>query len=946
MEKLNDNTVPLLGHYLPCSDQSIRFALNEQAAIRRDAPHKRLGELLLEHQLISAQELAVALRAQRVDRLRNCSLFAGFPAEALASLANVFEELTVDDGELLAGEGAQEGELLVLTVGEAEVFRLCDEETVSLGVVNVGEAVGVMGYLFGGLRAASARAIGRCELLRAPYDHLRPLIDDPKLAHMFLSAASWFLRHRSLIYLNLYEEQRRYLLDMERSLQNINEFLDLSEISALGAGIEGLIERLVHAVSNLIDADRASLFLVDPVAGDLWSKVAQGLEDREIRFQMGEGVVGWVAQHKELVNIQNTDVDDRFQSAVDQRTGYHTRTILCAPIWSLNNELLGVLQVLNKRNGFFNDHDEMLLRACTYQAAVAVENFNLYHKMSVNHRKMSVLLELSTSIGDTLDLNTLIQKVVSRTADAMQCDGSSFFVVDEENQELWSMEMHGSQLKEIRFPISTGLAGHAASTGEVVKIRDAYEDARFNRAFDQQTDYRTRSVLCVPVINREERITGVIQCLNKREGVFDDDDVLLLQAIASQIGVSLENAQLHARTVEMRNYLESVQQSIASCILTLDEHYQVVMVNRAAETLFSGMGLKGPDRDIRHILGETNAGLRQMIDEGYDTRRSLSQYDVHLLRSPGDTSTINISVLPLNDADGVFKGLVIAIEDITRENRVKHAFSHYLAPSVIDEMLADPANLSLGGKKREITVLFTDIEGFTSTAEALDPEALVYLLNEYLDETCEIVLRYNGTIDKIVGDALHVLFNAPLEQADHAERAIRCALELDACCRALRTRQRQRGAAFGRTRIGINTGSCVVGNFGGASRFDYTAHGDAINTAARLEGVNKYVGTTICVSESAMIQCKEIDYRPIGQLVMYGKTKPIDVYEPLASSAPTIGRLPLYLEAYEDMALGKPKAVEAFENLARLYPEDGLVNFHASRLRAGQAGTLIRMVDK
>ena len=95
------------------------------------------------------------------------------------------------------------------------------------------------------------------------------------------------------------------------------------------------------------------------------------------------------------------------------------------------------------------------------------------------------------------------------------------------------------------------------------------------------------------------------------------------------------------------------------------------MVNRAAETLFSGMGLKGPDRDIRHILGETNAGLRQMIDEGYDTRRSLSQYDVHLLRSPGDTSTINISVLPLNDADGVFKGLVIAIEDITRENRVK-----------------------------------------------------------------------------------------------------------------------------------------------------------------------------------------------------------------------------------------------------------------------------------
>ncbi len=923
------------------------FALDRQASIPNRTRHKRLGEVLLEHRLITPEELEASLRAQRVDRLRSCSLFADFPSEALAKLSDAFEEQTLEDGELLVRQGRSEADLHVLASGELEAFYVGDDhETAPLGVINAGEAIGVTGYLFGGMQIASARAVKRCQVLRAPYDHLRRLMDSPKLAHMFLVAASWALRHRGLLYLNFYQEQRQHLHDVERSLQHINDFLDLSEISAVGTGIEGLIERLVHAVSNLTDADRASLFLVDPANGELWSKVAQGLEVREIRIKPGEGVVGWVAQHKALVNIPDADADDRFQSAVDHRTGYRTRTILCAPIWSLHNEFLGVLQVLNKRHGPFNDHDETLIRGFTYQAAIAVENFNLYHKMMVNNRKMAVLLELATSIGDTLDLSTLIRKIVIRTADAMLCDGSSLFVVDEASKELWSMEVHGTELKEIRFPMSTGLAGHTATTGEVVNIRDAYEDGRFNRAFDRQTGYRTQSVLCVPVVNRDEAITGVIQCLNKRDGAFDDGDVQLLQAIASQISVSLDNAQLHARAVETRNYLESVQQSIASCILTLDEHYQVVIANRATESLLQGMGLQGPNRDIRHILGTANAGLCHMIDEGYEKRTPLTRYDVNLTRSPGDASTVNISVLPLNDAEGAFNGLVLAIEDITREYQVKHAFSHYLAPSVIDEMLADPANLSLGGKKREITALFTDIEGFTSMSETLDPEDLFHLLNEYFDETCDIVFRYNGTIDKIVGDALHVLFNAPLEQADHAEKAIRCAMELDACCQALRERQRQRGPALGRTRIGINTGPSIVGNFGGTTRFDYTAHGDAINTAARLEGANKYVGTHICVSASAMVGCQDIEFRPIGRLVLKGKTNPIDVYEPLAPSVTAVTRLPAYLEAFEDMALGMPKAVEAFEDLARRYPEDGLVNFHASRLRAGQTGTIIQMTEK
>lgn len=278
--------------------------------------------------------------------------------------------------------------------------------------------------------------------------------------------------------------------------------------------------------------------------------------------------------------------------------------------------------------------------------------------------------------------------------------------------------------------------------------------------------------------------------------------------------------------------------------------------------------------------------------------------------------------------------------------RVRHAFSHYLSPNVIEEMLSDFSNLSLGGKKREITAMFTDIEGFTSFSEALEPEELVHLLNEYFDQTCDIVLRYNGTIDKIVGDSLHVLFNAPVDQVSHASDAIKCALELDACCTALREEQSKRGAALGRTRIGINTGFSVVGNFGGAARFDYTAHGDAIDTAARLEGANKYVGTRLCVSASTMMQCKDVESRPIGWLLLKGKSNPIEVYEPLAPSAAPIAYNSAYLEAYEQMAQHKLEALERFEALARQYPEDDLISYHANRLRAGGTGAMVEMVDK
>ena len=279
--------------------------------------------------------------------------------------------------------------------------------------------------------------------------------------------------------------------------------------------------------------------------------------------------------------------------------------------------------------------------------------------------------------------------------------------------------------------------------------------------------------------------------------------------------------------------------------------------------------------------------------------------------------------------------------------RIRSAFGQYLAPAVVQQLVDHPDKLRLGGERREVTFLFTDLAGFTSLAEGLEPARLVHLLNAYLDGTCRIVLKHGGTIDKIVGDALHVMFNAPGNQPDHTERALRCALELDEFCCNFAREQRSLGVDLGDTRIGINTGETVVGNFGGAMRFDYTAHGDAINIAARLESVNKHFDTRICVSETTRDRCTDPHhYRPIGELVLKGKSEGLGAYELLSDTRAKAPEIVDYTRAYRLLESSTPDAAAAFAELADRYPHDGLIAFYAIRLEAGMESTVIRLTEK
>lgn len=241
---------------------------------------------------------------------------------------------------------------------------------------------------------------------------------------------------------------------------------------------------------------------------------------------------------------------------------------------------------------------------------------------------------------------------------------------------------------------------------------------------------------------------------------------------------------------------------------------------------------------------------------------------------------INI-VYPVLNGFSVYISLTIYkyITEEKEKKKIRSAFSYYVAPAVVNEMLKNPEKLKLGGDKKELTVLFSDIRGFTSISEKMDPEELVKLLNEYLTEMTNIVFRHGGTLDKYMGDAIMAIYGAPLEQEDHAHRACRTALDMLKSLELLNQKWQREGKKRLEIGIGINTGDMMVGNMGSLQRFDYTVMGDAVNLGSRLEGANKSYMTNILISETTYEKVKE-DFicLEVDSVRVKGKALPVKVY--------------------------------------------------------------------
>jgi adenylate cyclase len=725
--------------------------------------------------------------------------------------------------------------------------------------------------------------------------------------------------------------------------QNVREMEVLLRLSRQISTIESLDElwqTIVDLCAKETDSERGTLFLNDPETGELYSRVAQGLGIPEIRIMNTAGVAGHVFGTGQGVIIDDAYSNPMFDRTIDEETQYVTRNLACAPI-RFKGEIMGVLQMLNKRSSAYTKEDLRLLEAMAEQTAITLRSVLFRENTKALREQEMKFLGFVAELSSDFDLGTVLTKIVTEAATMLKADRATLFLHDEKRKELFSRVAMGHSMSEIRIPNHVGIAGAVFTSGETINLPYAYADLRFNPASDKRTGYFTRSILCVPIVKKEGKIIGVTQALNKRGGPFTKEDEARLKAFTARLAISLENAKLFEDIQNMKNYNESMLHSMSTGVLTLNEEGAIATCNAAGLEILKAQPSEILSKSAHEFFSGPNAWVEERIQTVNQTLRSDIRMDAEMMVADQKIS-VNLTVLPLMAEDEStgkqsHLGSLLMIEDISTEKRMKSTMSRYMDPGIADQLLAGGDEV-LGGKSVEATVLFSDIRGFTSLSEELGPQPTVALLNEYFTIMVECVQKQGGMLDKFIGDAIMAVFGLPVRNEDDADRGVRAAVSMISGLRRWNQQRVAAGKAPLDMGIGINTDKVVSGNIGSPKRMDYTIIGDGVNLASRLEGACKQYGSHILITENTVQNLRgTYRMREVDRVVVKGKHQPVPIYEILDYHSEET--FPHMMDAVNAFKSGLTyyrsrqwdKAIDGFAEASFLHPQDQLPRIYVER---------------
>ncbi|KAH6584178.1 hypothetical protein BASA61_007619 [Batrachochytrium salamandrivorans] len=645
--------------------------------------------------------------------------------------------------------------------------------------------------------------------------------------------------------------------------EKIEILLEIISCISLDLSLDDAVEQLINDASRLVDCELVLFYLVDRETDELVAYEAHSMSmdscEREVmgkaNFPPGYGIAGHAAQIGKLVCVRDPLQSEMFHEDIDYRGGNgKARSLICIPICTEDGTPFGVLELVNKlgpndKNEYFTHEDEYLLKVLGISAGAMMANANIYENMLNTQKKVEVLLETTRSLGSILDIDVLVKMIMHSAKDLLSADRCTLFLNDNEQKQLLALIQGRDSLQEIRIPRNAGIAGDVFMSGRKISNDSCFDISSISN-FEIQ-------------FGNETAVTALTNAF----------PYSLLEPI--NISDAYKDERFNPAVDEQTDYRT---RNIYAC-------------------------------QLKNIHGES-IGVTQMINKKtgaftIEDEKILSSFSAQAIyvadyeiKGASTTIIVNYQVMPLIGS----KGVVIVFDDISSERHAVMTLGRYMSPALAKQVMQD--NGQLGGKRKKVSILFSDIRSFTTISEGMEPTDVVEILNHHFTDAVNAITDEQGILDKFIGDAVMAVFGVPFSGPEDAVHACNTALRM----RDLLVLSNKERSAQGKTTIkigiGINTGMVLSGNIGSTKRMEFSCIGDAVNLASRTEGLTKFYGVTILVTEFSLQETGDAFLvRELEPVIVTGRKTSVRMYELLGRKGDTLpestrNTMDLYALAY------------------------------------------------
>ena len=494
--------------------------------------------------------------------------------------------------------------------------------------------------------------------------------------------------------------------------------------------------------------------------------------------------------------------------------------------------------------------------------------------LKAKYLELETILDISNNLNTQVDIKSLLESILSSSASILNSSKGMVIVKNDTNNFYVPLSTFNLDEKLVRSQLYNSNIDFIKNLNKTLKT-EIIEIEKDSKVLKVDCEYAIASPLFV-----QKELVGIIILLDKetRKGIgnFNTNDIKILDAISQQASIAYQNIYLVDSLKKSNKLNDNIMSSITTGVLEINLFGEIEFLNKEAERILGKDNIDVVGNHY-HFIFEKNKSLIELIEKVEIGQTRIFETDLKL-KFNRKSFSVNLSCSPIFDESNSFSGIVLTLDDQSNINKVKSTFKKYVSKNIVDKLLDNDDSLNLGGEESNIAVLFCDIRGFTKMSEKLEPSEVVNLLNKYFKVMIDVVFKNSGTLDKIIGDELMVLYGVPLKSEDDIDNSVKTAVEMFSVLEKFNEKNKKFGLAALEVGIGINYGKAVSGNIGSDEQMNYTVIGDTVNLAARLCSHAKAGQLVISDFVKNKLSKDFFDFKKKDPIYVKGKSKPINIW--------------------------------------------------------------------